>query len=105
MNEDMWLRIAREHDGIATVVDRGQGSLNNVAQDAIRYTNLSKEICHWRAVLRHSNYLKCDNPLAQNIFGEFLDQNMNNLEKSMAEMRMTQCVQLQNIRYQNLNVI
>ena len=57
VSSKMWLRVARSVDKVDGMMERGVQLLNYSDESNGRFTNISKEIVHWRAFLRHSQYL------------------------------------------------
>ena len=109
-DEDVWQQISRCVDEVARVVSNGMGLLNHFESDKIRITDLGKEIIRWRAVLRHSNFLRVEStePIGWN--GNRLDNSMTDIITSMKEKRLlyfekAKTIPLENIRYENLKCV
>ena len=55
---ETWQSIARSHDKVNNVVDHAMDLLNFNDEERSRFVNIGNEVVKWRALLRHSKYLR-----------------------------------------------
>ena len=82
-SNEMWQRLARSHDQVNHIVCRAMQNLGLNETPRLRLVGIKNEINLWRAVLRHSQYLKSESDRPVSFDGRYLDG----------------CMDLQNIRY------
>ena len=87
ISNDMWKRISRGIDKIDKIYKNTAEKLNLLEEDRYRQVDIYNEIVTWRAVLRCSGMLSdsCDIGVAQNIFGEPLSADINDLTHGLME--------------------
>ena len=64
---ETWQRIARSHDKVNNVVDHAMDLLNFNGEERSRFVNIGNEVVKWRALLRHSKYLR-SNTVVKHLF-------------------------------------
>ena len=72
---ETWQRIARSHDKVNNVVDHAMDLLNFNDEERSRFVNIGNEVVKWRALLRHSKYLR-SNTVVKHLFRSQLLQNI-----------------------------
>ena len=55
---ETWQCIARSHGKVNNVVDHAMDLLNFNDEERSRFVNIGNEVVKWRALLRHSKYLR-----------------------------------------------
>ena len=106
---ETWQRIARSNDKV-NVVDHAMDLLNFNDEQRSRFVNIGNEVVKWRALLRHSKYLRSNTGKFVGIYGDNLNSDLlgitQKLENKCREyFRLAINMLLENIRYHNLKVI
>ena len=106
---ETWQRIARSNDKV-NVVDHAMDLLNFNDEQRSRFVNIGNEVVKWRALLRHSKYLRSNTGKFVGIYGDNLNSDLlgitQKLENKRREyFRLAINMLLENIRYHNLKVI
>ena len=106
---ETWQRIARSNDKV-NVVDHAMDLLNFNDEQRSRFVNIGNEVVKWRALLRHSKYLRSNTESFVGIYGDNLNSDLlgitQKLENKRREyFRLAINMLLENIRYHNLKVI
>ena len=106
---ETWQRIARSNDKV-NVVDHAMDLLNFNDEQRSRFVNIGNEVVKWRALLRHSKYLRSNTESFVGIYGDNLNSDLlgitQKLENKCREyFRLAIHMLLENIRYNNLKVI
>ena len=107
---ETWQRIARSHDKVNNVVDHAMDLLNFNDEERSRFVNIGNEVVKWRALLRHSKYLRSNTESFVGIYGDNLNSDLlgitQKLENKRREyLRIAIHTPLENIRYDNIKVI
>ena len=107
VTKETWVEISRSVDNVGDVVDHGRNLLNYSDSGAALFTDVTSELVEYRAILRHSNYLRSDSERAVNTDGQILNPCMNDLRQALEEKRkeyfeLAKTVNLENIKYDNL---
>ena len=92
------------------VVDHAMDLLNFNDEQRSRFVNIGNEVVKWRALLRHSKYLRSNTGKFVGIYGDNLNSDLlgitQKLENKRREyFRLAINMLLENIRYHNLKVI
>ena len=106
---ETWQCIARSNDKV-NVVDHAMDLLNFNDEQRSRFVNIGNEVVKWRALLRHSKYLRSNTGKFVGIYGDNLNSDLlgitQKLENKRREyFRLAINMLLENIRYHNLKVI
>ena len=106
---ETWQRIARSNNKV-NVVDHAMDLLNFNDEQRSRFVNIGNEVVKWRALLRHSKYLRSNTESFVGIYGDNLNSDLlgitQKLENKRREyFRLAINMLLENIRYHNLKVI
>ena len=109
-SNEMWQRLARSHDQVNHVVSRAMQNLGLNETPRLRLVGIKNEINLWRAVLRHSQYLKSESDRPVSFDGCYLDGCMDDIMSSLQEktegyFQHALTTPLQNIQYDNLRVL
>ena len=107
---ETWQSIARSHDKVNNVVDHAMDLLNFNGEERSRFVNIGNEVVKWRALLRHSKYLRSNTESFVGIYGDNLNSDLlgitQKLENKRREyLRIAIHTPLENIRYDNIKVI
>ena len=86
MSKEMWQRVARNIDNI---VQNGMNLLSMKENDPYSVLSIpsEKEIIRWRAVLRQSKFLQCNNDMVVNIQGNILNTDMHYFSENLKDRR------------------
>ena len=106
---ETWQCIARSNDKV-NVVDHAMDLLNFNDEQRSRFVNIGNEVVKWRALLRHSKYLRSNTGKFVGIYGDNLNSDLlgitQKLENKRREyFRLAINMLLENIKYHNLKVI
>ena len=106
---ETWQRIARSNDKV-NVVDHAMDLLNFNDEQRSRFVNIGNEVVKWRALLRHSKYLRSNTGKFVGIYGDNLNSDLLGLTQKLENkrreyFRLAINMLLENIRYHNLKVI
>ena len=107
---ETWQRIARSHDKVNNVVDHAMDLLNFNDEERSRFVNIGNEVVKWRALLRHSKYVRSNTESFVGIYRDNLNSDLlgitQKLENKHREyFRLAIHMPLENIRYNNIKVI
>ena len=107
---ETWQHIARSHDKVNNIVDHAMDLLNFNDEERSIFVNIGNEVVKWRALLRHSKYLRSNTESFVGIYGDNLNSDLlgitQKLENKRREyFRLAIHMPLENIRYNNIKVI
>ena len=111
VERSVWQRISRSIDKLDEIYSNASKYLSLTSDTQPRVVLLGDEILEWRAVLRHSEYLDVERTdVAYSMTGDILSNDMINLPSKLRQKRlgywqMATNTPLENISYQNLNVL
>ena len=105
---ETWQRIARSHDKVNNVVDHAMDLLNFNDEERSRFVNIGNEVVKWRALLRHSKYLRSNTEsfvgiYEDNLNSDLLGKTQKLKNKRREYFRLAIHTPLENIRYDNLS--